>query len=76
MAYQVVSIGRVFNEKSRQALIDQMNHWENHGWDYHSVFAVSERTGCLGTNTAETLYMVMKYTGGAGSSGAGEPERD
>lgn len=74
MAYQVVSIGRVFNEKSRQALIDQMNHWENHGWEYHSVFAVSERTGCLGTNTAETLYMVMKYKGTTSQANAGEFE--
>lgn len=60
MPYQIVSIGRVFNEKSRTNLIETMNQYEQQGWKFHSVFGVAEQTGCLGQNTTETLYMVME----------------
>ncbi len=60
MPYQVVSIGRVFNDKTRAQLIANMNNHEQQGWRFHSVFAVSEQRGCLGQNTAETLYMVLE----------------
>lgn len=60
MPYQVVSIGRVFNDKARAQLIANMNQHEQQGWRFHSVFAVSEKTGCMGQNTVETLYMVLE----------------
>jgi predicted RNA-binding protein with PIN domain len=60
LPYQVVSIGRVFNDKTRAQLIQRMNEYESQGWKFHSVFAVGEQAGCLGQNTTETLYMVME----------------
>lgn len=60
MPYQVIPIGRVFNDKSRAELIEKLNRYENEGWRFHSVFGVSEQSGCLGQNTAETLYMVLE----------------
>jgi hypothetical protein len=60
LAYQIVSIGRVFDNKSREGLIAQLNQFEQQGWEFHSVFGVSERSGCMGQNSAETLYMVLK----------------
>jgi hypothetical protein len=60
LAYHIVSIGKVFTDKTREALTQQLNAHEEQGWEFHSVFGVSERTGCLGTNTSETLYMVLK----------------
>jgi predicted RNA-binding protein with PIN domain len=60
LPYQIVSIGRVFIEKSRTNLIETMNQYEQQGWQFHSVFGVAEQTGCLGQNTTETLYMVME----------------
>jgi len=60
LPYQVVSIGRVFNEKTRAQLIENMNSHEQQGWQFHSVFGVSERSGCMGQNTVETLYMVFE----------------
>ena len=60
MPYQVIPIGRVFNDKSRAELISSLNNYEQEGWRFHSVFGVSEQTGCLGQNTSETLYMVLE----------------
>lgn len=60
MPYQIVSIGRVFNDKTRAQLIENMNRYEQEGWEFHSVFAVGEQAGCLGQNTTETLYMVLE----------------
>lgn len=60
MPYQVISIGRVFNDKTRAQLIANMNQHEQAGWRFHSVFGVSEQSGCLGQNTTETLYMVLE----------------
>jgi hypothetical protein len=60
LPYQIVSIGRVFNDKGRAQLTENMNQYEQQGWKFHSVFAVSEQTGCLGQNTQETLYMVLE----------------
>jgi hypothetical protein len=37
-----------------------MNGYERDGWRFHSVFGVSEQTGCLGQTTNETLYMVLE----------------
>lgn len=60
MPYQVISIGRVFNDKTRAQLIESMNRYEQEGWVFHSVFGVGEQAGCLGQNTTETLYMVLE----------------
>lgn len=60
MPYQVIPIGRVFNDKSRANLIESLNQYERDGWKFHSVFGVGEQTGCLGQNTTETLYMVLE----------------
>jgi hypothetical protein len=60
LPYQIINVGRVFTEKTRESLTQNLNAYEQQGWEFHSVFAVTERTGCLGTNTAETLYMVLK----------------
>jgi phenylacetate-coenzyme A ligase PaaK-like adenylate-forming protein len=60
LAYQIVNVGKVFSEKTRQALTEQLNAQEQQGWEFHSVFGVTERTGCLGGSTSETLYMVLK----------------
>ena len=60
MPYQVIPIGRVFNDKSRAQLIENLNGYEREGWEFHSVFGVSEQSGCLGQNTTETLYMVLE----------------
>ncbi|MDX6622699.1 MAG: hypothetical protein QOE75_631 [Solirubrobacterales bacterium] len=60
MPYQIVSIGRVFNDKTRAQLMENMNQHEQQGWQFHSVFAVSEQTGCMGQTTKETLYMVLE----------------
>ncbi len=60
MPYHIVNVGRVFTDKTRDNLTQQLNQFEQQGWEFHSVFAVTERTGCMGTNTAETLYMVLK----------------
>ena len=60
MAYQIVNVGRVFTDKGREALTQQLNQYEQQGWEFHSVFAVNERTGCMGQNAAETIYMVFK----------------
>jgi hypothetical protein len=58
--YKVISIGRVFNDKTRANLIESMNQFEREGWKFHSVFGVGEQSGCLGQNTVETLYMVLE----------------
>jgi hypothetical protein len=50
----------VFNDKSRAALIEHLNTYEQQGWEFHSVFGVSEQKGCLGSTTSETLYMVLE----------------
>lgn len=60
MPYQVIPIGRVFDDKSRAALVESLNNYERDGWEFHSVFGVSEKSGCLGQDTKETLYMVME----------------
>jgi hypothetical protein len=60
LPYQVIPIGRVFNDKSRAELVTSLNSYEREGWKFHSVFGVSEQSGCLGQNTAETLYMVLE----------------
>ena len=60
LAYQIISIGRVFNDKTRTELTENMNRYEQEGWRFHSVFAVNEQRGCLGQNTVETLYMVLE----------------
>jgi hypothetical protein len=60
LPYQVIPIGRVFNDKSRANLIESLNQYERDGWKFHSVFGVGEQTGCLGQNTTETLYMVLE----------------
>jgi hypothetical protein len=60
LPYQVVPIGRVFNDKSRANLIESLNQYERDGWKFHSVFGVGEQSGCLGQNTTETLYMVLE----------------
>jgi hypothetical protein len=60
LAYQVINIGRRFSDKSRQQLVENLDAHEQNGWELHSVFAVSESTGCLGSSTVETLYMVLK----------------
>lgn len=60
MAYQIVSIGRVFTDKTREALSQQLNGYEQQGWEFHSVFGVTERTGCMGNSTSENLYMVLQ----------------
>lgn len=60
LPYQIVSIGRVFNDKTRAALIENMNQYEQDGWQFHSVFGVGEQAGCMGQNTTETLYMVLE----------------
>jgi hypothetical protein len=60
LPYQIVSIGRVFNDKTRAELIENMNQYEQNGWRFHSVFAVGEQAGCLSQNTTETLYMVLE----------------
>jgi hypothetical protein len=60
LPYQVIPIGRVFNDKSRAELTASLNQYEIDGWRFHSVFGVSEQAGCLGQNTTETLYMVLE----------------
>jgi len=60
LPYQIISIGRVFNDKTRTQLTETMNQYEQEGWRFHSVFAVGEQSGCLGQNTVETLYMVLE----------------
>jgi len=60
LPYQVIPIGRVFNDKSRATLIESLDAYERDGWQFHSVFAVSEQSGCLGGSSSETLYMVLE----------------
>lgn len=60
MPYRVISIGRVFNDKTRAELTENMNQFEEQGWRFHSVFGVTEQSGCMGQNTSETLYMVLE----------------
>jgi len=59
LPYQIVNVGRVFNEKNREALIQRLNQNEAVGWEFHSMFAATQ-SGCLGLSRAETLYMVLK----------------
>lgn len=56
--YRIENIGRAFNAKSREQLQERLNAAEQEGWEFHSVFSVSEST-CLG-QSSETLYMVLK----------------
>jgi hypothetical protein len=58
--YQVVPIGKSFNDKSRAGLVQAMNEAEREGWRFHSVFGVTESKGCLGSTNVETLYMVLE----------------
>jgi hypothetical protein len=60
MPYQVIPIGRNFNDKSRAGLVQAMNESEQNGWRFHSVFGVTETKGCLGSTNVETLYMVLE----------------
>jgi hypothetical protein len=60
--YQVVPIGKNFNDKSRVGLAQAMNDAEREGWRFHSVFGVTESKGCLITQEVETLYMVLEST--------------
>lgn len=56
--YRIENIGRAFNAKSRDQLQQTLNAAEQEGWEFHSVFSVSEST-CMG-QSSETLYMVLK----------------
>jgi hypothetical protein len=58
--YQVIPIGKNFNDKSRAGLTQALNEAEHEGWKFHSVFGVTESKGCLGTTDVETLYMVLE----------------
>lgn len=60
MPYQVIPIGKNFNDKSRAGLVQTLNQAEQEGWKFHSVFGVTESKGCLGTTDVETLYMVLE----------------
>ncbi len=57
--YRIENIGRAFNSKSREQLQETLNAAEQEGWEFHSVFSVSEST-CLG-QSSETLYMVLRH---------------
>jgi hypothetical protein len=58
--YQVIPIGKNFNDKSRAGLVQAMNEAEQEGWRFHSVFGVTETKGCLASTTVETLYMALE----------------
>lgn len=60
MPYQVINVGKVFSSKGSEQFSGTLNQHESQGWQFHSIFAVTERTGCLGTQSSETLYMVLK----------------
>lgn len=56
----MIPIGRVFNDKTRAALTESLDAYEREGWQFHSVFGVTEQKGCLGSTNVETLYMVLE----------------
>lgn len=56
--YRIENIGREFTAKTRQGLQESLNAAEREGWEFHSVFGVTERT-CI-FNKLETYYMVLR----------------
>jgi hypothetical protein len=57
--YRIDNIGREFSRKGREALETNLNAAEREGWEFHSVFSVTEST-CLGLSKLETYYMVLR----------------
>lgn len=57
--YRIENIGRVFTNKTREELQKRLSAEAAQGWYFHSVFAVSEKVGCFGSQTVNTYYMVL-----------------
>jgi hypothetical protein len=56
--YRIENIGRVFTNKTREHLENQLTAEAESGWYFHSVFGVTE-TSCFGLQKANTYYMVL-----------------
>jgi hypothetical protein len=57
--YRIESIGRVFTSKTREQLEGHLNAEAQNGWYFHSVFSVTEASGCFGSQKVNTYYMVL-----------------
>ncbi len=59
MAYVIRNIGSSFNDRTIEGLVEQLNQYDQQGWDFHSVFMVQHRS-CLGLAKVNTYLAVFK----------------